>query len=552
MEIELNYTKRVFLIVSLVACVALVVFLAQVNTGSVVTAPELITSEELFDSAAIRVPLGDNIGSRIQSLSGDILSSLSDDLMQTDQGRTKARHSLILFAADMPGCSVQFTQTETGETGDYLVCMSNQPMWETRIDFDSGLNSDVEDGEDLEDLDGELLKILGARYAILEAKVNNNRVEIKLAGPGGIIRLTDTSDGQFSKGVQINGQKVNAEVNIQGQMIRSDVYSIRSIRYRPNAKAPRGGHVYVPAKQFLGNVMDESAKRINPEFDIGYGGMRQVAGAAPVRATGISSGLFELKGSRKEYNLYAGGARVPLVALRGGTIVFGDSDNDLIFSESTAIDEDDLFLVNPTGSNNPNDRSFYFRFERIDTNQRVIYYKDMSSGSTKEASYNAAGDGTLSIGGASLAFEVTGSSIKVDLNGDGSIGGDTTVWILSPAVYLDLSGGGGSADIDVVFRGRFREEAGDETVTIRVMKDGKNLDAAITNLAMEDVSGHVEQGLSQAGLLFQVDESDRPPRITVGSPGAGASYTTVSSAGERQGVVVITFEKSTLVERSSR
>jgi len=66
--------------------------------------------------------------------------------------------------------------------------------------------------------EGELMKILGARYAILEAKVRNGQIQLKLAGPAGIVRFTAPQTGEFVKGVEINGETVDADVSMSGSM----------------------------------------------------------------------------------------------------------------------------------------------------------------------------------------------------------------------------------------------------------------------------------------------------------------------------------------------
>ncbi|MBI2147029.1 hypothetical protein HYU19_00955 [Candidatus Woesearchaeota archaeon] len=132
-----------------------------------------------------KLDVNENIGQEYRSLTSHDWDGLADGSLFTNEG--KAEYSqFIVFQDNVAGdpiesCTRRFAENEEGEPGDYLVCKNGDDIFEYRMSFSAPLRSEIQ-SNDLVDLTGKSLSILGQDFTISSAELRNNAIELHLSG----------------------------------------------------------------------------------------------------------------------------------------------------------------------------------------------------------------------------------------------------------------------------------------------------------------------------------------------------------------------------------
>ena|GEM_PF-4864689 len=564
MALGLTTAKRVFFIVVLVSIVASLVMIGEFYRTGAFTAYNPVQSQ-ITKSIGLYLYFGNYIATQVTAVGEGQALCFSTGTIQTNAGRTAYRQSLQFgipgaFNGGMLVFKEVRTPTETASTA--LTFPLGQPLFQYQINFDSGLNSRIENNV-LRDLDDRSLNLLGTTFTFMSSQnrynQGSNLLQLRLIGGFGTIDITDTIDAQFREGgVRVNGQVVDADVRVLGGMRTGDVFGIDSIEYRPKAEAiaPSADFDVLP-RHGVSEYMKYPQALLTPEFNlffVGMGSGYQVP--TPNPKTTSTPGAIRLKGTRKQYRLdfatKTGGYNMDLIALDPGLKWGSKSGNrDFIFKENLWIDVQDYFAI--SSGTGLNDRSWIMSLNKIQTSNNKVFWRDLAKGQTKEAKYDpVTGQGSMNVGGYDFAFQVNpgGTAIKVDLNNDGAIAASTVQIVLSNSLRMKFSGAG---TIEIIVPWQLREESAvDEVNKIQVSKSGSSLTAQVTSPTMQDdpsVEGR-EQGMSQYGVRFVWDGRDTPEEINVYPPGSGGqAYASVgigTYTGQSRGILLLTCEQSAL------
>jgi len=563
MALALSTAKRVFFIVILVSIVASLVMIGEFYRTGAASIYNPVQSQ-LTKSLGLYLYYGNYIATQVTAIGEGNSLCFASSTFHGNAGNTAVRQSLQFgVPGQFNGGQLAFKQvqtpTETASTA--LTFAVNQPLFQYQINFDSGLASRVENGN-LRDYDDRSLNLLGTKFAFMPGQnrynPGANRVQLRLMGGFGTIDLSDTCDAQFTDGgVRINGETVSAQLRILCSF-SGDTLRIDSIEYRPLAD-PTGtmSDFDVIPKHGIQEIMRYPQALLTPEFNIFFIGTKsgyQVPTPSP--RTTPTAGEIQLKGTRKQYRLKfatkTGGYDIDLIALDPGLRWGSDSGNrDFIFKENLWIDVQDYFaLSSGTGLN---DRSWIMMMPKIDTQNKKVYWRDMSGGNQKEARYDPATfQGRMNVGGYDFIFQVDepNKRIKADLNGDGAIAASTVQLVLSNSLRLKFVG---ANEMQLIVPARLREESGvDEVNKIKFFKRGSSITAEVTTPSMLDDPSYegLEQGMSQYGVLFTQDISRDPAEINIFPPGSQAGASVFIGAatytGQATGIVLLTCEQSTL------
>lgn len=611
MDLDISFTKRVFFIVTLVGMVAMLVFLALTQpTGDAVKTAGTTISNSL---AITGVNVGESIGKEFPALTESHLLGLATGTVQTDEGRTRYKQYIILLGSAsqtsgldsnlLSGATVVFEKNNYGEVGDFLRFNSDEDMFEYYIEFESGFQSKVEDGK-LVDLREETLNIMGGQFTILDAEVDttSHSIELKFMGPGGTVVFEDQdyTDVFFTdSGLKFNGQNLQSRVMIKGYDMGNDKFSITSIQYRPQPMPKAAGkHVYVAPKHGVQEYLKQPQIMLTPQFEIIYGGL--ASGSSPLGgviadvtgsavSTEMAVGLADLINKEgptgnmitgavsasgnmiwfkpsgdDQYDLIVAtnnaNYKFGVMSTNGG-LHWGDADQDFIWTESANpavfnIDQKDYFLV--TSGNDIGQYSSIILYDSIDFAENKIQLRDLAGG-TKDATFDAAGFGTVVLNGKPTDFYVSLVApypITVDLTQNGAINGAAAQMVTRGGVRLQFAGAG-TVNV-IVPRRLFHDEppAADETTTFTIGQAGGEITLTVANqatLTLQSADGGIKYGMTNFGLEFQWLEDKEPEELKIGMPGAQIAQPFANkpytSGGQAGSYVVVTLERSKLAKK---
>jgi hypothetical protein len=144
-----------------------------------------------FSTASDILGIGEYVGEVRTSLLDTDLDALKSGVMTTSKGSTPVKQYLKFEEAE-GGVVVFDEDTDEDVLGDFLYYAEDDIIFEYNMDFPEGAESD-NDADVLDDLEGEMITLLGAPYTIVEATVDG--VEISLTMLGG--QVADTlKDGE--------------------------------------------------------------------------------------------------------------------------------------------------------------------------------------------------------------------------------------------------------------------------------------------------------------------------------------------------------------------
>jgi len=277
-----------------------------------------------------------------------------------------------------------------------------------------------------------------------------------------LISLNDTTilDNAGQKALKIDGDVINEDiVSIQGTYSGTTV-SINDIFVNMSA----GDDYYVPAGGLLSNTIIAQSDNPNLLFTRNW----------DILYTGLDNVDFEeisIKTSGKDKYKLAfmdwGGnlVQAPLAYASAASVLkMGDDDDDFIINESRNISKDDYFIITDATKDAGERPTYLLRYKGADksTDENPKFkIENVGSKETLEKTYTAAGGSataTFNIGGGSYKVEnheaITSNdfSIKVDLDGDGTINESNAVSITTRAgAQIAIAGNqtGGAATIDL-------------------------------------------------------------------------------------------------------
>jgi hypothetical protein len=576
-KLAVPFELRIFLVVVLVGIISVLVVLdtpvrQDINANVV---QGLQQPGEPSNTLIISgIDIGQQIGYKSPTISGNEFSCFADKKIQTDRGRATAKFFLSLYDAVNGGCRIEFAETEQRKTGLFMRCPSDQKAFDFTIFFEPSLDSDIVDDE-LEDLHEETIPMFRAPYTIVKTKIDDdtNRVVIRFIGPTGTLEFEDNyGDNAFGTGVFVNGKHV---LDGYVRIIATDdneEFRMQSIEYRLFPLPVVGKDVFVADHQGTKQHL-RTPEAFLGDFDLLFRGV----GSAPPRVStprvspssryGGNTIAFDAVGDDTYRMIFTNNRgqqySFPLISNVGGSLKFGDDDQDFLFTGAGSgpafnIDLRDVFAV--TDRQTRQGVTNIIEYSSVDIGAGQAYFNDLAGGSTIGHFDTTTGDGTVIFGGTSYAFRVDVNApypMTIDQDNDGSLGGEAEI-VTAGGPRIDLAAGGsGRLEID---ESLFADEApaGGETINFAFATENGDIDASVTSgvsMIKNDASG-MEEGLSQFGVFVQLDDRRDSARDLVFNMPSGqrsavvtvpASY---SAGGQAQGQVLVTCERSEFVKKA--
>ena len=194
--------------------------------------------------------LGENIGNEFPAITEHEWTPLKGGTIYTGQGRTDYKQYLRFTggtsADPIESGSAVYGENNEGEVGPFLKFNQGDDMFEYEIQFQSGLESRIENGK-LIDLDGEQIRILGSSFTITDTSINtaNNRVSLRLIGGGKTLFLREGATDVFTVGdkrfvVSITGvfdESRRPRAVVRFNNMQSDTIEEGEIDYLPDGTA---------------------------------------------------------------------------------------------------------------------------------------------------------------------------------------------------------------------------------------------------------------------------------------------------------------------------
>ena len=565
MALGLTTAKRVFFIVALVSIVASLVLIGEFYRTGAFTTYNPVASQ-ITNSVGMYLYFGDFIANQVGTLGKGQTTCLKTGNLRTGRGSTAYRQS-IAFAkpGQFNGPRLVFkevkTPTETASTA--LTVATGTSILDYTIFFDSMAISRIDQNGVLTDLNEKKLNLLNTNFVFA---TNQNRynagqdtIELTLLGGFGTNRLTGPCNGNPGT-LRVNGEVMDETVvRIICAPAGTNELGIVSISIRPGADpvSPTADALDVLPRHGITEYMREPQSIFAPYTDLFFVGtgtqVKQPTGGYTPPSGG---GFITLDGTRSQYRISfttKTGRYKNMDIVRRNPFAWGSrsGNREFVFNEATWINVQDYFAI--TSGTGLNDKSWVQSLNKINTQENKVFWRDVSSGQTKQAYYDPVTlQGTMNLGGYDFLFQVNagGTAIQADLNGNGAIGGGNAQIVLSNSMRLRF---GGVGNIDIIVPWQIRQEQNVDLVdTVQISQAGNRLASTVTAPAMQDdisVEGR-EQGMDQFGNRFVWDGDRTPETVNVYSPGSGQASPQVGissySGGQSKGILLFTCEKDKL------
>ncbi len=575
MKLAVPFELRIFLVVVLVGIISVLVILDMPDptgqaTGRVVQG--LQQPGEPANTLIISgIDIGQAIGFKSPTISGNEFACFSDQTIVTNAGRATARFFLSLYDTVNGGCTVEFAETETDTTGTYMRCRSSQKAYDYTIRFEPSLNSEIADDE-LEDYLDETVNMFGMPYTFVKTKIltSSNTVRLRLISPVGTLDIEDNyADTTYSEKIEVNGKRIkNGLVRVRGS-VAGDEFMMHSIEYRLFPQPKIGKDVFVQDHQGTKQHL-MTPEGFLGDFDILFRGI----GSAPPRVSTPRPSIsqrysgnviaFDAAGDDTYRMIFTNnqGRRYsfPLISVESGALESGDGDKDFIFQGAAfAIDQGDFFAV--TDRDSRQGVTNIVQYTSVDSAQGLVYLTDLAGDTMVGRFDTTTGASTqpVVIGGGQYDFNVNvaaaGYPMEIDHDGNGAVGGEAII-ISAGGVRVDLSATGGTVNVPASL---FADEApaGGESVVFAFAQEDGDIDVTVTSgvtLIKNDASGKNE-GLTTFGMFVQRDNRNTANDLVFHLPsGQSRGIVTIpsysSAGGQAQGEVLVTCERSEFVKRA--
>jgi hypothetical protein len=164
------------------------------SAGSSDSSKVTVTGDSFeIGSGSDLLELNETIGDVRETVSYPDLKALKGDTLRTDKGSTEYFQYISLNKSGTgfpPSGSAIYDEDEDNVVGDFLFWKDGKDIFEWRLDFGEGLESDIDDNGDLKDLEDKKINVLGQQYTIVDTdydKGTKNLVLDMMAGSGQFI-----------------------------------------------------------------------------------------------------------------------------------------------------------------------------------------------------------------------------------------------------------------------------------------------------------------------------------------------------------------------------
>jgi hypothetical protein len=357
-------------------------------------------------TASDTLELNEPIVEIVSYIDKDELPTLADGEIVNEKGVAEYGQYLYFWDSD---ASVFYQEDNDENIGLFYKITSGDIIAKYSMDFTTNLLSDITPTNNLEDIEGKSITMIGKTYTITNATIDSNKINLTLINGADIIQL----NGGMS--MVVNGEIINnANVIITSSKLYNEV-SISQIAIIMTAE----DDLYVPINGKLSEAadLDEPEVLITQNWDILFSGLEDVEYEefSINKATDNKMRLSFLNYNGDLINL-------PLVYVNWSGIFTGEKEGyNLILNTSRKITKNDYFILNTA---NPviagNDaRSFVVQYKGADKafeTDPKCNFNVLGVDPDKEVSLSSQGICILKLGGASFIFKNTTPSNVNDFN----------------------------------------------------------------------------------------------------------------------------------------
>lgn len=151
----------------------------EINIPGTAGTATVVGDSAEFKTGSDIVRIGEQIGSVKSTFTSDDLEALKSGVFDTGGSSTPVKQYLRFGDTT---ASVEFEENDDDEVADFLKFADESYVFEYHLEFTEGAESELDSGT-LEDLEGEVLTIIGAPFTIVEATIaNTNDIELIMLG----------------------------------------------------------------------------------------------------------------------------------------------------------------------------------------------------------------------------------------------------------------------------------------------------------------------------------------------------------------------------------
>jgi hypothetical protein len=132
-----------------------------------------------FKTGSDVVALGETIGSVKSTFTASDLAALKSGVLDTGLGSTPVKQYMKF---DTSAAYVKYDENDDDQVSDFLYIPSDTSLFEYHIEFTEGAESEVETDNDMADLHGEVLTLLGAPFTVVDTNRNAATIGLTLLG----------------------------------------------------------------------------------------------------------------------------------------------------------------------------------------------------------------------------------------------------------------------------------------------------------------------------------------------------------------------------------
>lgn len=220
--------------------------------------------------------LNEPIGDVREVLTDRDLDLLKGGILTTSEGSTDYNQYLRFAQTGVDGfdssLTPRFTRSDDDVVGDFLFAeaSSDEFMFEYQIEFSRGAESRIDDDGRLEDLDDEVVNILGTPFAISDSRIDTGTAEIQLIFLGGAI--SDILEESESKTYVIDGKQYDVKVLIisdKSEVVKFEINGEVTDKLRDGESDVLKDGTRIGIRDILPNEAEEEAGGDLVEFYIG-------------------------------------------------------------------------------------------------------------------------------------------------------------------------------------------------------------------------------------------------------------------------------------------
>ena len=291
--------------------------------GATPTGPDE-TVRYIFEDLELEEPFGEKEESITEN---DFEELLPDGRISTSEGSTDYTQYLRFEAPDgsIQGGRIVYDEY-SDELSDYLLFAQGDVMFEYQIEFEDGLQSDIESGH-AEDIEGEVINILGTDYLVLDAGINNNQIQLELLSKDAELLLIE---GQPVT-IKIGDQSITIEattISDSSEEVILDVNGETSDALEKGERFTTEDDLHVGIKEVLIN----EALEISDTGSLQPINTQQFQGMTPAQIQDYLATTAGITGGRDLVSVYVGSQ----------LLEFSDQFNDNTFSRTVHVNDDRL------------------------------------------------------------------------------------------------------------------------------------------------------------------------------------------------------------------